>query len=106
LCTPNQRKDFLKWIGNKGIVTDDLEKIEEYIIQYKKYRSEKAFDLLQKRRENQYKKNRKEFEAKSKPKNWWKEQGDEGSPPPEDEGGFNIPWYDKDGFHERGDGKE
>ena len=101
MSTPDKRLKFFNWLTAKRIVIDDIEKMEETIKEYQEYLRQKEFDERLKQREEQYKKDIKEHSEPPKPDDWWEEQMEEEDPPGEDEGDLNVPWYDKDGFHER-----
>lgn len=93
---------FFNWLTVKGIVIDDIEKMESTIKEYQEYLRQKAYaEKLEKVKQ--------EGVTDEKIKDNWEDSKEEAAEavqkpaddPPEDEGGFNIPWYDKDGFHER-----
>lgn len=99
---PDKRLKFFSWLMDKGIVIDDIEKMEETIKKYQEYLRQKAYaEKLEKVKQEDI--------TDEKIKNNWEESKEEAieavqrpaDDPQKDEGGFNIPWYDKDGFHER-----
>ena len=102
MSTPDKRLKYFSWLMAKGVVIDDIEKMEATIKEYQEY-------LRQKEYAERLEKVKQEDVTDEKIKDNWEDSKEEAAEavqkpaddPPEDEGGFNIPWYDKDGFHER-----
>lgn len=102
LSTPNKRLKFFEWLTTKGVVIDDIEKMEATIREYQTYLDQKAFEERLEKRNEAYIKDIKKHEMASKEEDWWTTQQGESTPPgPPDEGEYTVPWYYDGEYHER-----